>query len=107
MKQDLLSLAFVYLIGFLLVLYFRKEEWYILAILLVVFVYVLYFFFDKIKWHSVLLLTLLFCSVENICVYYGLWTYNRTKYPMPFVPVWLYLAWCLSIIFIVLIVAAA
>lgn len=101
MTQEQLFLLLLYLFAFLLILYFRKNEWYILAILSVVFVIVLLLFSKKLNWKVVILLTLLFCIVENISVYYGLWTYNRTKYPLPYVPLWLYLAWCLSIILIV------
>lgn len=100
MKQELLPFSLLYLIGFLLVLYCRKNELLVLGVLFMVFVIVAVFYSKRLNWTYVLLLTALFCAVENICVYYGLWTYNRTKYPMPYVPIWLYLAWCLSIIFI-------
>jgi hypothetical protein len=98
MKYDNIFFAILYLISFLLLLYFRENEWNILAILIILLFIVLYMYSD-INLTLVLLFTALFCTVENICVYYKLWKYN-CKYPMPYVPLWLYLAWALSIIFI-------
>jgi hypothetical protein len=98
MEYSTALFALLYLISFILLLYFRENEWNILVILLVLLLTVLYLYND-IDLKLILLFTVLFCTVENICVYYQLWKYN-CKYPMPYVPLWLYLAWALSIIFI-------
>lgn len=59
--------------------------------------------FYNVNLQLVFIFTLLFGLVENICVYYKLWKYN-TKYPMPYVPPWIYIAWALSIMFILIVV---
>jgi hypothetical protein len=96
-NQDIILLL-VYAIGFILVLYSRSNEWLVLCVLATVAAIVI-IMLPQTNWKRVILLTILFGTVENICVYYGLWKYN-VKYPMPFVPLWLYIAWFLSIIFI-------
>ena len=97
-KEDLLWFIFLYMIAFIFILYFRKSEWNILFIICSLLLIVLYLYRD-IRVKLVILLTILFGIVENICVYYKLWKYNA-KYLVPYVPLWLYGAWALSIIFI-------
>ena len=99
MKLDTAIILLTYLIGLVLIIIFRKDEFAILAILSTVLLIV--FCLYKTHWTAVIILTIVFTLVENLCVYYGLWQYNNTKYPMPYVPLWLYLAWLLSIIFII------
>ena len=100
MKLDTAIMLLTYLIGLILIIIFRRDEFAILAIVSTVFIIVLSLY--EVRWPAVIILTIVFTTVENICVYYGLWNYNNTKYPMPYVPIWLYLAWLLSIIFIII-----
>ena len=96
--KEVLIFNLTYLIAFILLIYFRKSDTAITFILIITSIIILYRY--KINLYWVIILTLLFTTVENICVYYGMWKYN-SKYLFPYVPLWLYLAWMLSIIFIV------
>jgi uncharacterized membrane protein YoaT (DUF817 family) len=98
MEQKTIILLALYATVFFFVIYFRKYEWFLISILSLTCIIAVYL--TNINIPILLLLTLLFAVVENICVYYGMWKYN-TQYAMPFVPVWIYLAWAVSIIFIV------
>ena len=98
MKPNNIAFFGLYLIALLLIIYFRKEENIIFAILTVTMIGALAL--HKVAIIPVIILTILFCIVENICVSYGLWNYNKKYTKMPYVPLWLYLAWAASIVFI-------
>lgn len=97
MEQNTILLLTLYAIAFFFIIFFRKREWILIGILTFTSIAALYWTNVNIKLS--ILLTILFTVVENICVYYGLWKYN-TRYPMPFIPIWIYLAWFASIVFI-------
>ncbi len=77
----------------------------ILGVLSTAFVLALLLF--KVNVLVVLVLATFFVIIENICVSYGLWKYNNTKkykafIPyVPNIPIWLYFAWALSIVFVI------
>jgi hypothetical protein len=103
MRTDSIYLILLYLTTLLLILYFRQNDWIILAVLFIAFVIAIILFKPNVL--VVMILATLFSIIEIICVHYKLWSYNRTKkYIAPFVPnvpMWLYFAWALSIIFII------
>lgn len=98
MKNDTIGLLLLYLFTLFLILYFRKQEAIMIALLAIICIVAGLLF--QINIVSLLVLTTLFVIVENICVYYNLWKYT-TKYPMPYAAVWIYLCWFLAIIFII------
>ncbi len=98
MEQNTIILLLTYATVFCLVVYFRKYEWFLISILSLTCIIAVYL--TRINISILFLLTFLFAVVENICVYYGMWKYT-TQYAMPYVPIWIYLAWAVSIIFIV------
>jgi hypothetical protein len=100
MSQKELLFIFLYLIVFIIVILVRKNEWHILFVLFITLLVVI-MMFPEIKWKIPIIMTIIFCTIENICVYYGLWKYQNFTYGAPYVPIWLYLAWLLSILFIV------
>jgi hypothetical protein len=97
MEQNTIFLLTLYAVAFFFIIFFRKSEWILICILGFTCIFALYLTNVNIK--LLVPLTILFSIVENICVYYGMWKYN-TKYNIPLVPVWIYLAWFASIIFI-------
>jgi hypothetical protein len=40
--------------------------------------------FPEIKWKIPIIMTIIFCTIENICVYYGLWKYQNFMYGAPY-----------------------
>jgi uncharacterized membrane protein YoaT (DUF817 family) len=98
MKPDSLYLLLLYLSALVLIIYFRRDEWMMLAVLATAFLIAVTLY--KVNVLAVLIIAVFFFTVENICAYYGLWKYNNTKFPMPYVPVWVYFAWALSVVFI-------
>lgn len=100
MNNAKILLSLLYCIAFILILVFRKDETAIVSILVITIATVLSL--QKLNYFHVIVLTILFGVVENVCVSYGLWKYN-TKNPMPLVPVWIYLAWMASIMYIIVI----
>ena len=96
--KEIFLFNFIYLFAFILLIYFRYSDIAITTILIITSIIILYRYNIYLYW--IIILTILFTTIENICVYYGLWKYN-SKYLFPFVPIWLYFAWMLSIIFIV------
>ena len=99
MQQDSIYLILLYVVTLFLIIYFRRDEWMILSVLSVALVSAILLY--KINILAVFIITLLFAIVENICAYYGIWKYNNAKSLMPYVPLWVYFAWALSIIFII------
>ena len=98
MKTSNIKFLLLYFLAFLIIISYRKDEIIIFSVLLATIIIALSQY--NVRMIPVILLTVLFTIVENISVHYGLWKYN-TKNPMPYVPVWLYLAWMASIIFII------
>lgn len=98
MKGNNIAFFGLYLAALLLIIYFRQDENIIFAILTVTVLGALAL--HKVAIIPVIILTLLFAIVENVCVYYGLWKYSKRYTKMPYVPLWLYLAWAAAIIFI-------
>lgn len=99
MNDTKVTISLVYCIAFILILTFRKDENVIFSILGITILIALSL--QKLNYLHVMLLTCLFGIVENVCVYYGLWKYD-TKKQMPYVPLWIYLAWMASIIYIII-----
>ena len=97
MEQNTVILLVLYAIAFFFIIFFRKREWILIGIL--AFTCIAAIYLTNVNILLLIPLTILFSTIENICVYYTMLKYN-TKYPMPFVPVWIYLAWFASIAFI-------
>ena len=97
MEQNTILLLTLYAIAFFFIIFFRKREWILICIL--AFTCIIALYFTNVNITLLILLTILFTVVENICVYYGLWKYN-TRNPIPFIPIWIYLAWFASIVLI-------
>jgi len=98
MKLNNIAFFGLYLLALLLIIYFRKDENILFAILTVTVIGAIAL--HKVAVIPVIILTLLFAIVENICVYYGLWKYNKKYTKMPHAPLWIYLAWAAVIVFI-------
>jgi hypothetical protein len=95
MKYDTIYLLLLYILTLILILNFKENEYNILIILLLsLFVLILKY---KINILLVITLAFLFCIVEYICVKYNIWFYNYTNNTLP---IWLFFAWILAIIFI-------
>jgi DMSO reductase anchor subunit len=90
-------LILLYAVSLALIIVFRNDETKIMLTLGLASIIATASFDLNIA--PIIIMTILFFAVENICVYYGLWKYN-TKRPMPFTPAWLFFAWYLAIIFI-------
>lgn len=95
MKIKTINLILIYIITLILILLNRTNEYNVFIILLLSFILTIYLY--KVNILLVLLFGILFCIVEVICVNYKLWKYNFTN---NIIPIWLILAWTMSVIFI-------
>jgi hypothetical protein len=95
MKIKTINLILIYIITLILILLNRKNEYNVFIILLLSFILTIYLY--KVNILLVLFLGILFCIVEIICIKYKLWKYNFTN---NIIPIWLILAWSMSVIFI-------
>jgi hypothetical protein len=98
MKTDSITLILLYAVTLVLVLLFRNDD--IKLILVLGFASIIASILFEFNMALVVIATICFIVIENLCVYYGLWKYN-TKLPAPFAPIWIYFAWYMSIIFII------
>lgn len=85
-----------YIVALVSIIYFKKDEYTLTFILAILFSFVMYQ--TKYQLVGVLVLSLMFCIIEYICVDNGVWKYN---YARKNIPTWLYFAWAMSVVFII------